>query len=293
MADRGNVLVTGASSGIGEACARRLDAEGFRVFAGVRRHEDGERLRQGTSRLTPVMLDVTDGASIAAAAAAIEADTTAAGLVGLVNNAGVAIAGPLEYLPLDLLRRQLDVNVTGQVAVTQAFLPLLRRSTGRLVFIGSISGRVAAPILGPYSASKFAIGAICDALRVELSPWGLHVSLVEPGDIATPIWDKGLADGDALAAQMPEIARQRYGPLIAAIRRVAEHSARGGAPSSAVADVVFRALTAPKPKTRYLVGSDAKARAWVARLPDRWRDALLTRSLRLPTHAGHEAPEGG
>lgn len=292
MDRRGSVVITGASTGIGAACARRLDAEGFRVLAGVRREEDASRLRQGTSRLTPVMLDVTDAASIARAVAAIETETGAAGLAGLVNNAGIAVAGPLEYLPVDLLRRQLEVNVTGQVAVTQAFLPLLRLATGRLVFVGSVAGRFAAPMLGPYAASKFAIEALCDSLRVELAPWGLHVSLVEPGDIATPIWEKGLADGDKLAVQLPEIARQRYASLIAAVRRVAEQSARRGASSDRVADVVLHALTAAKPRTRYLVGADAKARAWIARLPDRWRDALIARLLRLPARADDAAAGG-
>lgn len=290
MVERGSVLITGASTGIGEACARRLDAEGFRVFAGVRREQDAARLKQNTARLTPVTIDVTDTGSVARAAAGIDNEVGAAGLVGLVNNAGIAVAGPLEYLPIDLLRRQLEVNVIGQVVVTQAFLPLLRRSNGRLVFVGSIAGRFAAPMLGPYAASKFAIEAICDSLRVELSPWRLHVSLVEPGDIATPIWEKGLADGDALATRMPHSAHERYAPLIAAVRRVAERAARRGAPTSAVADAVVHALTASRPKTRYLVGPDARARAWVARLPDRWRDALVARMLRLPASAPDAAP---
>jgi NAD(P)-dependent dehydrogenase (short-subunit alcohol dehydrogenase family) len=295
MTDRGSVVLTGASTGIGEACARRLDAEGFRVFAGVRRVEDGRRLQGVASRLVPVMLDVTDVKSIEDAAAAVDAEVGAAGLAGVVNNAGVAVSGPLEHLPLALLRHQLEVNVTGQVAVTQAFLPLLRRARGRLVFMGSISGRIAAPLLGPYSASKFAIEAICDALRLELSPWGLDVVLVEPGEIATPIWEKGLAEGDALTARMPEIGRQRYGPLIAAIRRLAEKAAREGSSPGTVADAVLHALTAPRPNTRYLVGTDAKLRAWVARLPDRWRDRIIARSLQLAARADESvssAPRG-
>jgi NAD(P)-dependent dehydrogenase (short-subunit alcohol dehydrogenase family) len=290
MTSRGSVLITGASTGIGETCARRLDSEGFRVFAGVRREPDGARLKRDAPRLTPVMLDVTDQNSIVKAVSAIEADVGDAGLAGLVNNAGIAVAGPLEFLPLDLLRRQFEVNVTGQIAVAQAFLPLLRRAGGRLVFMGSIAGRFAAPMLGPYAASKFALRAICDSLRVELCPWGLHVSLVEPGDIATPIWEKGLSDGDTLAERMPVAAQQRYAPLIAAVRRVAGHAARHGAPPSAVADAVVDALTSRRPRTRYLVGSGARTRAWVARLPDRWRDALVARMLRLPARPPDETP---
>jgi len=285
MANRGFVLVTGASTGIGEACARRLDQEGFVVFAGVRRAEDAQRLRQQSPGLVPVMLDVTDAESIAQAVAAIDRRAGEAGLAGLVNNAGISVAGPLEYLSIDDLRRQFEVNVIGQIAVTQACLPLLRAATGRLVFIGSISGRMAAPVLGPYSASKFALAALCDALRAELLPWGLHVVLVEPGSVATPIWQKGLDEGEVMAASLSDVGRERYRHLIAAVRQAAAAEAKAGIPADRVADVVLRALAAPRPRTRYLVGTDAKARAWIALLPDRWRDALIRRALRLPAPA--------
>jgi NAD(P)-dependent dehydrogenase (short-subunit alcohol dehydrogenase family) len=281
MSQRGSVLVTGASTGIGEACARALDKEGFRVFAGVRRDADAERLRAGT-RIEPVRLDVTDAATIAGAAATVDRAVGDAGLAGLVNNAGIAVAGPLEYLPLEQLRRQLEVNVVGVVAVTQAMLPALRRATGRIVVIGSISGRLSNALLGPYSASKFAVEALCDAWRAELAPWGLEVALVEPGEIATPIWDKGLEAGDALAAGMPVLARERYGRAIAALQKVARGAARRGAPPDSVARAVLHALTTRRPRTRYIVGRDAVARAWIARLPDRWRDALIRKAMGLP-----------
>ena len=232
--------------------------------------------------IEPVLLDVTDAHVHHRGRVGRRPGPPGRPLAGLVNNAGIGVAGPLEYLPIDHLRRQFEVNVIGVVAVTQAFLPLLRRGPGRIVVMGSISGRMSNALLGPYSASKFAVEAMCDAWRAELAPWRLEVSLVEPGAIATPIWDKGLAAGDELSAQMPDEARDRYGDAIDAVRRVARHAAKTGAPPDTVADAVLHALRAPRPRTRYLVGRDAHVRAWIARLPDRWRDALVRRALRLP-----------
>jgi len=183
-----SALVSGASTGIGEACALHLDRLGWRVFAGVRRQADGERLQaQSSARLTPVSLDITDEAEVAAAAKAVAEALDGGGLSGLVNNAGIGLGGPVEYLPLDHWRRQLEVNVLGQLAVTQALMPLIRNATGRIVFIGSISGRVATPMLAPYSASKHALEAICESMRHELRPFGIRTVLVEPGAIKTPI----------------------------------------------------------------------------------------------------------
>ena len=177
-----SVVVTGASSGIGEACALRLDKLGFRVFAGVRREADSEALkRKASDRLIPIFLDITEASSIAAAVDVVAAAVGEAGLSGLVNNAGVVIAGPLEFLPLDQICKQFEVNVIGQITVTQAFLPLVRQGHGRLVNIGSLAGRVAMPFIGAYSASKFAMEALTDALRVELRPWKIRVSLIEIG----------------------------------------------------------------------------------------------------------------
>ena len=185
------VLVTGASSGIGKECALRLASSGFRVFAGVRKNEDGEQLKAGASgSVTPVLLDVTDSASIANAAQSISRGLGAGGLHGLVNNAGIAVAGPLEMLPPEALRRQLNVNVVGQIAVTQAFLPMLRAARGRVIIMGSILGRLALPFVGAYSAAKFALEALAESLAMEVRPFGVSVSIIEPGNIATPIWSK-------------------------------------------------------------------------------------------------------
>lgn len=275
-----SVVVTGASTGIGEATALHLDRLGLRVFAGIRKPADGERLSAaGPDRLTPVTIDVADGESIDRAAAEVS-EATGGRLSGLVNNAGIAVSAPLEFVPVDELRRQLEVNVVGQVAVTQAFLPMVRAARGRIVNIGSVGGRVALPLLGPYNASKFALEALTDCLRRELSPWGIEVAIVEPGGIATPIWDKSGAAADGLLSGMPPRVEELYGRLIAAIRREAEKTGRTGLPPSAVAEAVAHALTAKRPRTRYLIGRDAKARVAISRLiPDRAFDALVARSL--------------
>jgi NAD(P)-dependent dehydrogenase (short-subunit alcohol dehydrogenase family) len=271
------VLVTGASSGIGEACARRLVRAGWRVYAGVRTRGAAP---EGT---TEVLLEVTDTASIEAAAGEIDE------LHGLVNNAGIAIAVPLELLPLDQLRRQLEVNVVGQLAVTRAFLPTLRETRGRIVNVSSISGRSALPFLGAYAASKFALEAISDSLRVELAPFGIRVSVVEPGTIATPIWGKGAALADEILAASPQEQAELYRARAAAFRRTAAERARRGASADAVARAVEHALTARRPRARYLVGRDAKTRARLQRLPTRMRDRLLARRLLDPTrHFRHD-----
>jgi len=265
------VLVTGASSGIGQASALRLAASGWRVFGGVRSQEDAERLRE--HGVEPLQLDVTDSATIAAAAGVVGGE-----LYGLVDNAGIAIAAPLELVPLDQLRRQLEVNVVGQVAVLQAFLPLLRRSQGRVVLVGSVGGRSALPFLGPYAASKHALEAIGDSLRVELAPWGIGVSIVEPASVKTAIWTKGAAQADAMRAQISHDRNELYAARIERFRAVALKRGPGIDPD-VVARAVEHALTASRPKARYLVGRDAHIRAWIERLPTRLRDRVLAKAL--------------
>ena len=274
------VLVTGTGKGIGAAVAGRLAELGMLVFAGVRRQADAARWReQGDARIQPVLLDVTDESSISAALQQIRFTLGAQPLTGLVNNAGIAVAGPLEFLPIAELRRQLEVNVIGQIAVTQAVLPLLRQSRGRIVNIGSISGRSALPLTGPYAASKFALEALTDSLRVELMPAGIQVSIIEPGVIATPIWDTAIKSADELIGHMSPQALEYYGPVIQAVRARALGGTVRGLPPRVVADAVVHALTARQPRTRYLVGRDARMRAWFQRLPDRLRDRLIARRL--------------
>jgi len=257
------VIVTGSSTGIGAACATRLVARGWRVLAGVRRAGDAPA---GTEEL---LIDVTDGDAIAEAATRVER------LDGLVDNAGIAVASPLEHLPLDELRRQLEVNVIGQLAVIKAFLPALRVARGRIVLMGSIAGKSALPFLGAYAMSKHALEAMADALRVELAPDGIHVSIVEPGTIATPIWTKPQENVNAL----PPEALSRYGARIEAFQTAAAGRAAKAAPADNVAAAVEHALAAGSPKTRYLIGRDAKLRATIERLPDSVRDRVIAKAL--------------
>ncbi len=265
------VLVTGASSGIGYASALRLAGSGWRVFGGVRSEEDAERLRG--HGVEPLQLDVTDSEAIAAAAEVVGGE-----LHGLVDNAGIAIAAPLELVPLDELRRQLEVNVVGQVAVLQAFLPALRRVQGRVVLVGSVGGRSALPFLGPYAASKHALEAIADSLRVELAPWRIRVSIVEPASVKTAIWTKGAAQADVMRARISHDRDELYAARIERFRAVALKRGPGIDPD-VVARAVERALTASRPKARYLVGRDAHIRAWIERLPTRLRDRVLAKAL--------------
>ncbi len=278
-----SVLITGASTGIGEACAGFLDGRGFRVFAGVRKEADAEKLtRAASENLTPVFLDVVDRESIDRAHEVIQDVVGERGLDGLVNNAGIGVGGPLEFVPPEDLHRQFDVNVFGPVAVTQRFLPLLRTARGRIVNMSSIAGRWAAPILGPYAMSKFALEAYSDSLRRELHAWGIEVACVEPGAIATPIWGKALDSSKHRRATAPPEAIELYGKAIDAMRQQTEQASGRAIPAEAVARVVHRALTARKPKTRYLVGQDAKIQAQLVRfLPDRVLDAILRRFLRI------------
>ncbi len=274
------VVITGTSTGIGEACALQLDKLGWRVFAGVRKLQDGENLKKKASaNLTPVIIDVTDEASIASAAETVATAVGQEGLQGLVNNAGIAVAGPLEFLPIAELRKQLDINVTGLLAVTQAFLPLLRKGNGRIVNIGSVSGLMASPMVGPYSASKFALEALTDSLRMELSPWKISVSIIEPSEIATPIWDKGLVAAQDLEKEMSAQAHEYYDPMIGAVKRVVKGASKNGAPTELVSTAVEHALSSPKPKTRYLVGKGSRLRKLIQRLPDRTRDRLIMGQL--------------
>jgi NAD(P)-dependent dehydrogenase (short-subunit alcohol dehydrogenase family) len=274
-----SAVITGASTGIGRATALYLDAKGWRVFAGVRKEADAQSLREGASeRLTPLMLDVTDPEQIASAAERVAAEVGDGGLDGLVNNAGIAVPGPLEALPIDDFRRQVEVNLNAQVAVTQAMLPAIRTARGRIVFIASIGGRMAFPMFGAYHAAKFGLEAVGDVFRQELRPWGIEVAVVEPGSIATPIWERGQNEADAFVAAASDEQQELYGQSIAAYREVARRTGERGIPPERVAKAIEHALAARRPRTRYLVGLDAKAQARLkAILPTRLVDRLVAR----------------
>lgn len=279
------VVVTGASTGIGRATALHLDSLGLHVFAGVRRKEHGEQLKRDSSgHITPVKLDVTRPADVEAAAAQVADAVHDSRLAGIVNNAGVAVAGPVEFVPLDHWRRQLDINVIGVVAMVQAFMPLLRESRGRIVSIGSLGGRLAQPMAAPYCASKFALEAITDSLRVELKPWGVEVALIQPGAVKTPIWAKGMRAGEELLRNAPPEIRQLYGAAVEIAAARAAHEDETGVDPIEVARAVEHALLSPRPRTRYPVGRQAKMLIPLTRvLPDRLRDRLLLRVSGLPT----------
>jgi len=280
-------LITGASTGIGRATALRLAGKGWTVLAGVRDQAAGERLTReagAAGQMIPLTLDVTDAEQIARAAVRCEeiagqdGRSTRSGLDALVNNAGIGIGGPLELVAAEDLRRQFEVNVFAQVAVTQALLPALRRARGRIVFVSSIGGRVAMPFTAPYAASKHAIEAFGDALRVELRSSNVRVALIEPGSVATPIWDKSRAEADRVS--IPPALWEQYGNVPAAMDKVLEDTARRGVAPELVAETIERALTARRMRARYVVGRDAKAMLIARRLlPDLVFDRVARRAL--------------
>jgi len=276
-----SVLVTGASKGIGEATALHLAGRGFAVFAGVRSEEDGEALAERAERsnelpgtIEPLFLDVTDAGSIDRAVETVRA-AAPGGLAGLVNNAGIVVPGPLELIPPDALRLQLEVNVIGAHAVTRAFLPQIREARGRIVNVSSANGRVATPWGGAYAASKFALEAMSDALRMELSRWSIPVVVVQPGAIDTPIWRRSFDRATRILGDVPEKRRELYAETLERLERRQGRGPSHAIPAARVARVIERALTARRPRTRYLVGREAWMAALVAPLPDRLRDRFL------------------
>jgi NAD(P)-dependent dehydrogenase (short-subunit alcohol dehydrogenase family) len=265
-----SVLVTGASRGIGRAIALHLADRGWDVYGGVRRPEDGEALG---GRINPVQLDITDPEQVKALPEAVGGSLDA-----LVNNAGVVVNGPVEAVTPADLREQLDVNVVAQVAVTQAVLPLLRASKGRIVFIGSVSGRVATPFTGAYNASKFAMEGLADALRMELKPWGIKVAIVEPGSMDTDLWRNILETADQAEADMAPHHRELYASQTASMRKSVAQVQKRTSPPEKVAAAVEKALTASRPRARYLVGADARGQvAMQSALPTRASDFLIMR----------------
>jgi NAD(P)-dependent dehydrogenase (short-subunit alcohol dehydrogenase family) len=280
-----SVLITGASTGIGEATALRLAGAGWTVLAGVRSDEDGAKLaaKAPSGRVEPIALDVTDFEQIRRAAGRVSElgggrEGSPGRLDALVNNAGIGFGGPLELLHPDDLRKQFDVNVLGQVAVMQAMLPALRAAHGRIVFMSSVGGRVAMAFTAPYAASKHAIEAFGDALRVELASSHVQVALVEPGSVATPIWDKARETGEQV--NVPPQLQKEYGNVPAAMDKALQDTAKRGVPAEQVAQTIERALSARRMKSRYVVGRDARAMI-IARalLPDHVFDRVAKRVL--------------
>lgn len=276
-------LITGCSTGIGRATATRLDGAGWRVFAGVRNEQDAESIAaEGSDRLTPVIVDVTDSASIDLCRERVEA-AAPGGVHGLVNNAGAAHVGPLEFMPLEDLRRQLEVNFVGHVAMTQALIPSLRKTRGRIVNITSVGGLVATPFFGPYCASKYAFEAVSDCLRVELRPWGIETIAIEPGSIKTEIWESGAEIFAKLRERLAPEAIELYEKGLEATAKASAQTGARGIPADHAAEVIERALTAKRPRARYLIGRDAVGMMAAKRLlPARLHDRVTAKVLRLP-----------
>lgn len=279
MASPDAVLVTGASTGIGQATVERLTADGHRVFAAVR---DLSTVADHPL-VTPIRLDVTSDEEARAAAETVRAALGVSKLRGIVNNAGIAVGGPLEFLALDELRRQLEVNVVGQVSVTQAFLPVLREhgvADPRIVFISSIAGHVAPPFMSPYAASKFGLIAVAESLRRELLQWGFKVSVISPGNVITPIWEKGRQSVAEITANAPKAAMELYGDHFAALSGVMDDAEGRGVPASRVADRARHALFAKRPRAEYIVGPDAKQMLIASKmLPTAVFDRLILREI--------------
>ncbi len=277
-----SVLITGASRGIGRTTAVHLAQAGWDVIGTVRSKDDGAALESvGNGRIKAVPLDVTDAAQIAALDAALPAQLDA-----VVNNAGVVVGGPVEGLPVDELRRQFEINVFGQIAVTQAVLPRLRASRGRVVFVSSVSGRISTPMTGAYNASKFALEALGDALRLELKPWGIKVSLIEPAQTDTDLWREADRALDETLATVSAEHRALYAKHIAGFRKTIPLSQKLASPAEGVAKSIERALTAKRPKARYVVGAAPKAQAALMGVtPSVIGDPILSKLTGVPKRA--------
>jgi len=275
------VLISGAATGIGAATALRLARRGTPVLANVRREADGAALvAEGGSNVRPLVFDVTDAAAIERVRAELAAEPGFA-LDALVNNAGIGLAGPLEILPLADIRKQLEVNVIGALALTQAFLPMLRATRGRLINVTSIAGKFAAPFGGAYAASKFALEAASDALRLELAPFGIRVVMVEPGAVKTKFWERGAAAAEAMLEHVPPERLALYRGVLERFRSYVLKTVETAASADRVAATIERALVSPKPRARYLVGADARLQLVLARLPEPVRDAMVRNALGL------------
>lgn len=269
------ILISGASTGIGRACAVHLAQLGHHVWAGVRSERDEDNIRkQNVSGLTPTYLDVADAESIRDCVKTLV--NKAGGLDVLINNAGIAVGGPVEAIAIEDWRRQFDINVFGAIALTQACLPMLRQSKGRILNISSISGRIAPPFMAPYAASKFALEAVSDSLRRELRRHGVRVSIIEPGPIATPIWEKAKTESAGVLASYPAEIQDVYGRTLERFNNRLDEISRTAAPVRVVIEAVEHAVMAPRPRLRYPVGRGIGFSTLLARLlPDRLLDRLF------------------
>jgi len=279
---KGNILITGASKGIGRACAIYFSRIGFKVFAGFRKEEDGIELSKINNLIIPVKLDVTDRKMLKQAYNQVSLQLKGEGLTALVNNAGEGMAGPLEFLEDSNFRQQLDVNLFGPLAVTQIFLPLIRKCHGRIIMVGSMGSRVAHPLMGAYSASKFALRALTDTFRMELQSCGIFVSMVDPGNTATSIWEKALAETKKIHEALPADGKERYGKAMEHTLNLFANIHQICSPPETVAAVIGRAVLSRHPRRNYLAGKDAHMLVLFSRLlPGNFIDNLLRKNFGL------------
>jgi NAD(P)-dependent dehydrogenase (short-subunit alcohol dehydrogenase family) len=282
------ILITGAGGGIGLATVRRLDHLGFTVFAGVRTRADGERVRRlVSSRIIPILLDITDPISVSHAADEVARRVGEAGMRALVNNAGLIVEGPVELVPIEEIKRQFDVNLFGHIAVTQAFLPLLRKARGRIINVSAPTGQLAVPFLGILSASKAALDSVNDVLRCELRTWGISVCSIVPGAMRTGIFQRSAAAASKVRQELPADLVSLYTPALAAMAKAAAGQ-RLQDPEIA-ANVIVNAIRAGRPRPRYSAGRGAGMAAVLRLLPARVRDALLLRAFGLTDHPKDKA----
>lgn len=274
-----SILITGASTGIGFAAAQAFASDGHQVFAGVRKSKDAEVLLKQNPQIVPLILDVTDQKTIDDSWREVQKLKKFSELI-LINNAGIAVSGPIESVRMEDYRTQFEVNFFGLIAVTQKFLPLIRESKGRVINISSIAGRVASPFLGPYSSSKFAVEAISDSLRREMIPFGVQVVLIEPGPIQTPIWDKGLGKKDSILKSLGADQIAIYGSAIKSFEAMIEEAVKKAEPVERVVEALQKAVMNKQPCHRYLVGSEAKLNGFLSQIvPSRWVDFFIKKQL--------------
>jgi NAD(P)-dependent dehydrogenase (short-subunit alcohol dehydrogenase family) len=277
------IFITGTNSGIGLATARRFDILGWRVIAGVLPSDDTSELRANLSDNAYIIdIDITQAGDISKARQTIGKIIGDDGLHGLVNNAGIAVTGPIEALPMEAIRQQFEVNFFGHVAMTQALLPAIRQAKGRIVNITSILGRVTVPFSAPYCASKYAMEAYSDSLRMELMPDGIEVIIIEPTIIGTNIWTKQQTWQDEMMSELPPQQQAKYENRLKILRTTTDEQASLGESPDIIADTIQHAMTSKRPKARYTVGREANAFLFLAKsMPSRWRDQILMRRLHL------------
>ncbi len=276
-----SVVITGTSSGIGKACVLNLDKHGFKIFATVRKTKDYRNIQRETSKnVIPLILDLSDENSIKSAYSIVSANVGESGLSGLINNAAIAIGGSLEFMSITDIRKQFEINLFGQIAMIQTFLPLLRKGSGRIINISSTNGWVSFPFMGAYCATKYALEAISDALRLELEKWKIPVSVINPNKIISPIWEKSISITNSLFEKLPPEAKSYYDTILSGVIKTIRKTAYTALTPDIIVKAVFHALTAKKPKIRYLPSFETKILFLVSKiLPKKMLNTIIKKEM--------------